>query len=487
MKRQCGRYPNKEYYLEIERLPDGQLFSPSEITRRKYDKKTQPELYTKMFHAIYQFGFRNGLALFPDNGLRQPNGKPMMANGKAKLRPGVRSARWTGATWKSHLYADDHEAIKRYAQQKLARTLRVALEWRQRTQTAPPEHVQAPKPRWFGFKPRMRLLAAALVVGLVLTAGALYNHNHLRQGMDILRSDGPQAALSFFQNHGETYDHMFGTAWAAYRNGDYRQAEELSHKIMQSPALNDRARANYLLGDMMTIRGEYDKAHEYLLTALALYETTGKAYSQYRTYLFLAKLYVTQKQSENAVYYLNLAELTRPSAKDHYPLYLKSQVAFLKNDYEGALATAKQRVSLVKGNTSQLGGIYGDIGFYSGLIGNLDDCLKFTMKAQNIAQEIDSQKMTMYNNINMCLFLKCSLKDYEYLRDTVLNYSQRHGDAKLAEYMYFVDKFACAIPRPDPGDGEPPDEPPPDPPQTRMQPELKNLQGNFSSPDPGNR
>jgi len=458
MHRQSGRHLKVEYYLEIECLPDDQLFSPSEIVKRKYDKQAQPECFTRMFHAIYQFGLRNGLTLYPDNGKRLPGGKyAKTEKGRVRLKPGERRAKWLGKTWKSKLYVEDRQAIERYAKQRLVETLNLCSTQKQREEDAMKRTVRS-------IRMKKGLWVAALVAAVVLTAGSLYNYSFLNQGYAILRSQGPKAALEFFQNRGENYGTLFGKAWAAYRTGEYETAEQLAKRVLKSGALKDQARASYLLGDLNTIEGEFGKAEEYLLSAYAIYLSTGNDLSLYRTELFLAKVYLAKKDLDNAAYYLNLAETTPFAQTDHYFFYLNSQLAYLRNEFQEALLLSLHREKVFNGDRSRLTGIYSDIGFYSALSGDFAKCLDYTMKAQSIASEIEDTNALMYNNVNMCLYLKCSMQDFTDLRQAILEYARANHEQKLMEWMYFVDKFTCPIEPVDNGHGDPPDDPPPDSP-----------------------
>lgn len=459
MKRKAGRYPNIEYYEEILRLPGNQLFSPSQIANRKYDKKTHPELNSRMFHALYSFGERNGLKDKPDNCLRDQDGEPIVNNGKHQLIQGQGRAKWFGKTWRNALYDDDIPHFKKQLQIKITKTLaNILIQKQHDIALTKEETMSSPVPsRSF---PRLKWLLVAMVA-VVFTAASFYNYQVLYQGFGVMRTQGPSAALEFFQNRGETFDTLFGKAWAHYRNGNYEEAQELAQRVLTSTNLGDKARASYLLGDLMTIAGEYEKAQEYLLAAHGIYQTTGKSDSEFRALLALSKFYLSQRDLENAEYYLNLAESKPKAESDHSYLYLKSQLAFLNLDFEKALAISFQREQVVKDDHSQLAGIFSDLGFYSCLIGNYDACFSYSMKAQNTAQKLDSEILLMYNNINLFLYQKCTLQDDSYLRDTVLNYARREKDTKIMEYVYFVDKFSCPNPRPDPGHLEPPEDPPP--------------------------
>lgn len=465
MHRQSGRYPISDYYVELECLPENELFTPSDITRRKYNRKSDHESFQKMFHAIYQFGTRNGLALNPDNCIRRAGGKPFMENGRAKLMPGERRAKWYGKTWKSKLYIEDRLALKKFVAAKLVNVLTQIKEAKMEDHRKPEltdlqelvvQQTEIPKT-----VNKFTIWKVALLAAIVLTAGGLYNYSYLNEGFQILRSDGAQSAIEFFQNRGESYDNIFGQAWASYRNGDYEEAEKLSHKVLASRAANDQARASYLLGELKTIGGEYEQAKEHFLTAHAIYQSLGKLESQYRTQLGLTKLYLSQRDIQNASYYLNLSEQNEKAWEDEYFLYFKSQIAFSEGDYETALSLSLNREKLVNGDNSRLSGIYSDIGLYYGFIGNLEECLSYTIKAQGIASEQENKKSLMHNNLNMCLYLKCSMQDYSQLRETVLMYARSKKDMKLMEMMYFIDKFTCPLSQGDPGDLPPPDDPPP--------------------------
>jgi len=473
--RQSGRHLKTEYFIEVECLPDNQLFSPSEIVKRKYDKQSQPKYYWRMFHAIYQYGTRNGLILTPDNGKRLPGGKWVMTQtGKAQLKQGERSAKWLGKTWKSKFYQEDREAFMHHARTRLVETLGLCLTQKRQHEAAKRLEEAIMRKPSRKMRMNMGLWVAALIAAIVLTAGSLYNYNFLNEGYAVLRSEGPQAAFEFFQNRGETYDNIFGQAWAAYRNGDYSEAKSLCERVLKSESLKDQSRAYYLLGIIRTTEGEFDQAQEDLLTTIAIYETTGQERSKAKAQLALAKLYLVQKDIGNASYYANLAESSYDAWKDHFFLYIKSQIAFLKSDFDNALRLAEQREILAKDDNSQLGGIYADIGFYSCLIGNYERCFDFSMKAQSIAQKMDSEKLIMYNQVNFYLYMKCTFRDVSIYRETALNYARKAHDIRLMEYLYFVEKFTCPIPRPDPGDPDPPDYPderenlPPQSPENRI-------------------
>jgi len=488
MHRQSGRPLKKEYYVEIELLPDGQLFSASEIARRKYDKHSDLKSYQNMFHAIYQFSVRNGINLAPDNCRRQPGGKPILEGGKARLKPGHRSARWYGRTWKSKLYVEDRIALKKYMVEKLLLVLGGIQTAKAKVARARPsreDHME-PKKRWsVGILVARRRwwLAVALLAAALFTAGAAYNHSLLGQGFQVLRSQGAKAALAYFQRGGESYDNLFGQAWASFRNGELQRAEELSLRVLESKQLMDQARASYLLGILKTDSGEYIQAKEFLLNAEAIFETTGNISSQYRTRLTLVKLYLAKKDFQNATYYLNLAGVNPEAERDEYYLYLHSQLAFLENDFESALELSLQREVFASDDLSVLQGVYSDIGLYYGLIGNSEKCLAYTVKAQGLAGEQENKVYLMHNNVNMCLYLKCSFQDYTQLRESILDYARRQKDVKLMEMMYFVDKFTCPIQRSDPGHPPPPDDPD-DPPPNGRQPENQRTDpGHVPPPD----
>ena len=378
-----------------------------------------------------------------------------MVNGKAKLKKGERSAKWYGKTWKSKLFVEDRIAIKRDIRLKLVNALSHHIALRREAE----KHIEVKMPPKSSRKRRTfrpKLWQVALIAAILLTAMGLNNISFLRQGLNILHREGPKSAASFFQDKGESYDHMFGRAWAAFRSGDYDQATELGEQVLESAALKDQARGWYLLGVIQTNRSDYENAKESLLNALVLYETLGKIQSQYETYLALAKLFLAQKQVANATYYANLAK-NAGTASDQYLLYIQSQIAFLQDDYERALALSIERETLAKGNRSRLIGVYSDIGFYYGLVGNKEKCLDYTIRAQNIATEQEDTKSLVYNKLNMCLYLKCSMQDYSHLKESILNYARSHKEVNLLEMMYFVDKFHCPMFQIDNGDPNPPD------------------------------
>jgi len=467
MHRQSGRHLKTDYYLEIECLPDEGLFSPSEIVKRKYDKHTQPEYFARMFHAIYQFGIRNGLPLEPDNGKRLPGGKLALTDkGRAELKPGERRAKWLGKTWKSKLYIEDREEIRQYAKELLINTLSQCLVKKHREEDAMRRKDEHIKKTVHKIRLKKGLMVAALVAAIVLTAGSLYNYSFLHEGFGILRNQGPKAAFEFFQNRGESYDNMFGQAWTAYRNTDYQEAEKLSQQVLKSRSLRDQARAWYLLAILKTIDGQFGMAEENYLNAAGIYESLDEKLSLRRTYIGLARLFILKKDTHNATYYTNLADSTFSLTNDSIYLWIKSQIAFLQNDFNTALLFSLDREKISNGDQSRLAGVYSDIAFYYGLLGYSDKCLEYTTRAQSMASEQEDILHIMYNNLNMYLYLKCTMKDYLQVRDSILAYAKEKSETKLFEMVYFIDKFNCPIPRTDPAVPDPPDDPPPSAGQT---------------------
>lgn len=455
MRRQSGRHLNPYYYIEIELLPDDEYFSPSDIVKRKLDKKAEPESYNKMFHCIYQFGFRNGLALFPDNCVRRPNGKPVVQkNGKAKLWPGERSAKWTGKTWKSKLYVDDQEAILDFARSQLVTALQQWLAEKQQIQVMEKEH---PVGKKRSFRLKKSLWVAVFAAAIVLTAGGLYTRDYLKEGYEVLKSDGPKAAFGFFQNRGESYDNLFGKAWAAFRNGEYDHAEALANRVLKSGDDHDRARGSYLLGSLKSQQGNFEDAQEHLQAAEVIYRSLGNAKSLYRTRLVQAKLYLDLKDIDNARYYSNLAGQNPEAKDDDYFNYVQSQIAFLSRDFEMALELALYREKVFAGDHSKLAGIYSDVGLYFGFVGDLDHCLEYTLKAEKQANKVEDSSALMFNSVNMYLYLKCSMKDYHELRLSILEYAQANNDMRLQELVNFIDKFNCPVEQADNGHPPPPD------------------------------
>jgi len=465
MKRQVGRHLNVEYYVEILRLPGKSLFSPAQIAHRKFDKKHDSESFRRMFNAVYRFAERNGLKDKPDNCARHANGTPVVVNGTYQLLPGERRPKWYGETWRQHFYDDDLLHFRNQYREKVVNALGNILAAKQKK---PADVITLPSPN-----PKKRMSMKwwlIAMVAIVFTATSLYNYNYLSQGFHVLQRQGPKAVMAFFQNRGETFDNLFGQAWAAFRNGEYKKAEELGHRVLESRTNKNQARAFYLLGSLKSQQGKYDEAHEYLLSAEATFETMNYGHGVYRTRLVLSKMYLDVKDMDNARYYANLAGANPKAQSDEYFYYIQSQIAFLFSDFEAALDFALHREKVFNGDRSQLPSIYSEIGFYYGLLGYQDQCLEYTVRAGGVANELKNNSAMMYNNINMCLYLKCAMKDYTDLRHSILVYARANKEAKLMEWMYFVDKFTCPLKRA--GDGHPlpaidPDDPPPETPANR--------------------
>lgn len=128
MHRRSGKTVSPKYYLVVELLSRNELYSAAEIASLKYDRRRQKNLYDRMYGALYRFGERNGLTLNPDNCLRDHFGRPMIENGKIKLKFGDRQLRWYGKTWKSKLCYEDRQEIHKYVCKELILTLLIRRE-----------------------------------------------------------------------------------------------------------------------------------------------------------------------------------------------------------------------------------------------------------------------------------------------------------------------------------------------------------------------
>lgn len=476
MKRQSGRHLNAEYYVEIFSLPGKKLFSPAEIVHRVHNKNTDPESFTRMFNALYRFADRNGLKETPDNCVRHPDGSPATVNGMRQLLPGERRPKWYGRTWRKQFYDDDLFQFRQQYQTKLVRTFQQIALQKQQEGHAPIQvddgqiHlVTMPKKELRMPKTKIKWLLIAIVL-ILFTAASLYNYSFLNEGYQVLRQDGPKAALTYFQNRGESFDNLFGQAWAAFRNGEYEDAEKLGQKVLKSRKDNERVRGFYLLGSLKSQQGEYEEAQEHLQAAEAIYESLGHEAGAYQTRLLQAKLFIDLKDMDNARYYANLAGQNPKAEQDDYFLYIQSQIAFFYNDFETALKFSIQRERVFSGDRSKLADLYSDIGLYYGFVGNLDECFKYTLKAEGIATELEQLTPIMFNKINMYLYLKCSLEDYHDLRLSILAYARANKEERMKELVYFIDKYSCPLIQADSGH-------PPPPPPDEANP------GNTSSPE----
>lgn len=308
---------------------------------------------------------------------------------------------------------------------------------------------------------RRGVLLVAIAFGLFCTAAGIFNYGTLNDGYQILSKVGPKAAYDYFANRSESLDNTFGKAWTLFQLGEYGDSEQLVDIVLKSGKLKHQANGFYLLGNIALRRGEYNNAIETLDTAAIYYSRIDHTRGMYLATLSVANCYLLMDDAANGEFYLNKAMQLDPSQNSDFLLVLRSKFEFLKGNYQEALDLNLKRLSTFQ-NGQLSGGVYSEIGFYYGLLGDMEKSLSYTLMAQQIAQQSEDVVLSHYNQVNWLLIYKCAGQVHATFRENLVNWAEERKDTRLKKQIYFVDKFHCAFKRTDPVFPPPP---PPDPPR----------------------
>lgn len=94
----------------------------------------------------------------------------------------------------------------------------------------------------------------------------------------------------------------------------------------------------------------------------------------YLATLSMANCYLLMDDAQNGEFYLNKASQLEPAQNSDFLLVLKSKLEFLKGNCQEALDLNLKRLSTFQ-NGQLTGGVYSEIGFYYGLLGDMEKSL----------------------------------------------------------------------------------------------------------------
>jgi len=307
-------------------------------------------------------------------------------------------------------------------------------------------------------KSRHPLKYAAVAAVLLVVLTGVVRFDVLQNGYDILRKDGPRAAYQYFV-HGNP--DLFGQAWAAFRVAKYEEAEGLAYRVIEQGERKSLPKGHYLLGHIKLSTGEFEAGMEHLRTAKALYDQSGNEAGSFQATLGLAKGALGLKDFENAAYYLNLAEQLKGDSNLGQYFSLRAQLSFFTHRYEEGLKYSLLGSQVHTNDEARRGHAISGAGFFSALLGDLEDSARYTFMAEKMAFDNGDEFGYHYNLVNEVLINKCKNADSKPILEVVRMWAEKKKDRHLQTYIDFAEKFQC------PNwtvDGSVPD-PPPDPPE----------------------
>ncbi len=457
-------------YVEFFRVLDlDKLYAPSSVARAgqenglfELEEFQEGDVHYKVRMAMNRFVSDH----FPDEG-----DGVIEEKGRAPMRG------WFGWRWKDAIPPENFSASElAQIERRKARAASPAPLSAHRE----PGPLHGLKANW-GNRVRKPLLVFSLVIlgsfGAFGMVSAFYP-----EGLRVFREQGPRAALEYFQRASVASKRddpglKFGQAWSKYSMGDLKEAQRDCYRLIRDPNLPENIYANalFLLGNIARGYGRYDEADEHLLQAYSLYERLQKDGNLYKTCLAMAQVALARGDLERAESLLEQSLVHHAFAqKDLGHFYqLKTQTAFLREDYQDALSYSYLRLAEYEkaGMKNNQADALSDIGFYSILLGFYDQGFEKTFQAQELIQKTGDEGKYYLNLINFLLLQRCKGGRYQTLVDQIQKRVDEEENLDLKKYLEFALNCDCAperdtrpplgediIDRVGGGDDTPPDE-----------------------------
>jgi len=271
------------------------------------------------------------------------------------------------------------------------------------------------------------------------------------QGMEIIKKDGVDAGIQFFEEHAVqtgSYRSLFGMAWAYWVDGKLSEANKICAFILKKkPRPVMEAHCNYLLGHIAIVSNDYKQAKVNFVLALTEYKKLERKGDQSKTLLGLAAADILAKEYHSADYYLDQAEsLNEEVGKNLGHFYhLKARSAFGQGMFQRALDFSQDALNeyeIIGDHEHQTNAMI-DIGFFQMLTGNMKDGLETTYEIAEIISEKKYKKLSYYNAINLIFAYKCSGIDNQELKDQVSLWINSQEDFFLKSLLDFALNQNC--------------------------------------------
>jgi len=283
------------------------------------------------------------------------------------------------------------------------------------------------------------------------------------QGRIILHSQGPEAAIAYFEKlAGEkgSLKGLFGLGWAWWEDGNIEESELITKFVLaRAKGKNLIANCHFLLGYIFSQKGELHTAELHMTKARDLYEEKEKQDNLFKALCGLASI---QIKSQN---YLE-AEVTLRSANDVFENYKKdpdprrstppsqayyfellSRVAFGLGHYSQALRHSNMSYQAYDESGDKVRAVQAlsAVGFFKIINGQIEEGLEDTKRVDEVIYATDSEykRLSYYNAINWIIAYRCSEHDYAELERSVRQGIRDNKDLLLMKQLKFALSWNC--------------------------------------------
>ena len=197
------------------------------------------------------------------------------------------------------------------------------------------------------------------------------------EGMEIMRTQGVTAGLTYFEKQPNSALTVFGIGWMFYSGGNFTKAREVTQFLTaRNYEKNTLGKAYYLDGYLDIQETKYKSAARKFQRALDLYDD-DKASSRFKAMMGLVTSFIFNEKIDEAEKTLAQAAELKEASKiiSGYFYYLNARVAFFESDYNEALGysiSSLEEFQKAGDLRSEVGALI-DIAFYTAMISKFEE------------------------------------------------------------------------------------------------------------------
>ena len=267
-------------------------------------------------------------------------------------------------------------------------------------------------------------------------------------GLDILKKEGVEDGIAFFEKHGidsGSLHALFGLAWANWQKGDLKETEDICHFILGLDLSQEqviKASTYYLLGHATFNQGAFLNSTDFFEKALVLYEAENLLDNVFKTHLGLAAAFIGQKNFPEAETHLHQALATNSFTDTEmgYFYELKNRIAFARGHFGQALIFARESLDayLLSDDRNAIAIAENNLGFALLINYHFDEALPLLKKLDAYAKEHDAVFLSYLNTVNWILAHRLKGMYFGDMEAQVRLWIQTYQDENLKSHLEFV-------------------------------------------------
>jgi tetratricopeptide (TPR) repeat protein len=272
-----------------------------------------------------------------------------------------------------------------------------------------------------------------------------------KQGIELMRTQGPDAMINFFSRQLEEgagdLSALFGLAWGYWLKGDLAIAKQACEFILtKDPEVNVAANCHYLLG-YIAAQNREAVAVTHLTQALEFYQKSDNVQGIFLANNGLAFAEILNQDYEKATIHLiqSQALLDQVEANKGHYYELRSRVAFRSGEYDRALDYGRlsyreyEKLDDLKSMTNAKC----SNGFFLMLLGRFKEAVEVMTEVDAIVEEQNYEYLSVYAAANWLYAYKCKGQDFQKLERYIKRWLEQNNDETLKYHLDFVLEKSC--------------------------------------------